>query len=125
MALESDDTTDDDGTTTFTTVRGTCCDGDRVNNVWIEGAVNEAGVGGICMLDSMNEVQVIHVLQHDPKARADLKRVTSNVALLELAATVPPLTTVSLGDRQSSELNRHADSIPFYSLFRGNPPTAR
>lgn len=131
MALDDDTTGTGDGTdgstsgSGFTTAAGTCCDGVRVNNVWVEGVVDEEGRGGICMLDSMSLTQIIWVLQHDPRARADLKKVTSNPELLALAETVPPLPTANVNDRQMNEINRHKDSIPFYSVFRGKPPTAR
>lgn len=126
MALDDDTTTEEETSGNgLTTAAGTCCDRDRVNNVWVEGVVDEDGRGGICMLDSMSIDQIIFVLQRDPKARADLKRVTSNETLLELADAVPALKTVEEADKAQSDLNRHADSIPFYSLFRGKPPTAR
>ena len=102
----------------------TKCDRDRVNNVWVEGA-DENGEGGICLLDTMTEAQVIYTLKRDETARADLRRVTSDVDLLTLADTVPRLTTDRTGDVLQSGLNRNADSVAFYSVFRGRPPTAR
>lgn len=102
----------------------TLCDRDRVNNVWVEGA-DENGEGGICLLDTMSEPQVIYVLQRDVKARADLCRVTSDEQLLELAVTVPLLSKGRFGDEIQKEVNRDASSLPFYSVFRGRPPTAR
>lgn len=115
---------EDESTTTTTTAPTTLCNLDRTNNVWVEGA-NENGEGGVCLLDTMNESQVIYVLQRDEKARADLRRVTSDPDLLTLADTVPRLTTDRTGDVLQSGLNRNAASIPFYSVFRGRPPTAR
>ena len=52
--------------TTESSTRTTYCDGDRKNNVWVEGVQDEDGNGGICMLDTMTEQQVAYVLQHDP-----------------------------------------------------------
>lgn len=103
----------------------TYCDRDRVNNVWVEGVVDENGNGGVCLLDTLCESQVIGVLQVDETARADLKRVTSDARLLELAETVPRLPTEEAGDKLQREVNRNGDSIPFYSVFRGQPPFAQ
>ena len=116
---------DDDTTTTEeVSVPTTLCNGDRVNNVWVEGAVDENGEGGICMLDTLSEAQIIYILQRDEKAREDLRRVTTNERLLELADTVPRLSTDRTGDGLSKGLNQGTVS-PFYSTFRGRPPTAR
>lgn len=100
----------------------TFCDRDRVNNVWVEGA-DAQGVGGVCLLDTMSDPQVIYVLQRDEVARADLRRVTSDPHLLELADSVPRLPTGRFGDEIQKEVNRN--SLPFYTVFRGRPPTAR
>lgn len=99
----------------------TKCDRDRVNNVWLEGA-DENGVGGVCLIDTMSEEQVVFVLQRDEVARADLKRITSDADLLNLADTVPRLQTVETDDQLQTQLNRHSETIPFYSQFRGQPP---
>ena len=100
----------------------TLCDGDRVNNVWVEGA-DENGVGGICLLDTMEECQVIYSIERDPTARADLLRVTTNEYLINLANTVPTLSTEVEGDKLQTEGNQ--GTIPFYTLFRGQPPFAQ
>ena len=99
----------------------TKCDRDRVNNVWVEGA-DENGEGGICLLDTMKDCQVIYSLERDELARQDLLRVTSDAHLLELANTVPPLPTTEEGDDLQKKLNRNAQSLPFYNQFRGNIP---
>jgi hypothetical protein len=91
----------------------------------VEGVVDAEGNGGICMLDTMTPAQVIYVLQHDPKAREDLQRVTTDAELKAWALTVPMLPTVEEGDRLQSGINTNARSIPFYSVFAGKPPTAR
>ena len=96
------------------------CDGDRTNNIWVEGGNPSIG-NGICLLDTMTESQVVYSLQHNPKAAADLKRVTTNEALLHLADTVPLLPTTVEEDETQKEMNRHDEpgSIPFYAIFRG------
>ena len=99
----------------------TLCDRDRKNNVWVEGA-DENGAGGLCLLDTMTEAQVIGVLKVNERARADLKRVTSDPQLLDLAEKIPRLPTEQDDDKLQRETNRNADSIPFYSIFRGQPP---
>lgn len=102
----------------------TLCNLDRRNNVWVEGA-DANGVGGICMLDNMTEDQVVGVLKVDDRARADLLKVTSDTRLRELADTVTRLPEKEESDKLQSEINRNKDSIPFYSIFRGNPPFAQ
>ncbi len=87
----------------------TLCDRDCSDNVWLEGSC--------CLLDTLTESQVVYTIQRNHQAREDLKRVTSNARLLELADTVPSLPTVEEGDRIQSEMN--AGSIPFYTVFRG------
>ena len=96
----------------------------RPNNIWLEGA-NEDGSSGICLLDTIEDGQVIYVLERDELAREDLLRITTDARLLELAEVVPRLPVDEIDDRLQTELNRHADSIPFYSQFRGQPPFAQ
>ena len=110
-----------DDTEEETTAPRTYCDRDRVNNCWVEGA-NENGEGGICLLDTMTEDQVVFVLQRDEQARADLRRVTSDEYLKGLADTVPRLPTGEHGDHLQQATNRNAASLPFYNQFRGKPP---
>ena len=104
----------------------TLCNRDRKNNVWVEGA-DENGEGGICLLDTIDQSQLVYVLQRDPKAREDLRRVTDDVSLINLADTVPELPKTNEGDDLQKEVNANdkAGSIPFYSIFRGQPPFAQ
>lgn len=89
----------------------TLCDGDTTNNEWFE--------SGICMLDSMCKEQVINVLQRNPKARDDLKRVTSCQELHDLVDAVPLLSGVNEDDAMQVRLNS-TDCLPQYTIFRGN-----
>jgi hypothetical protein len=75
----------------------------------------------------MSDAQIIHSLERDDQAREDLLTVTSDPALLELARTVPRLPTVEEADVEQALLNQpnNSGSIPFYSLFRGQPPFAQ
>lgn len=87
------------------------CDGDITNNEWFG--------EGVCLLDTMSKNQVIYTIQHNPKARDDLKRVTSCVEILRLLELVPLLPTVQEDDEMQRELNR-GDALPFYTIFRGS-----
>jgi len=98
-------------------------------NVWVERGCSSVDVNapGVCMLDTMTDDQVIYVLERDEKARADLLLVTSDAHLRELAQTIARLPTYQDDDKLQSDMNRnHAPaSIPFYALFRGQPPFAQ
>jgi hypothetical protein len=95
-------------------------------NVWVErgDTPNDVNALGVCMLDTMCEEQVIESLRRDEQAREDLLKVTSDPRLLELARTVPRLPVVETMDAEQAYLNRSntAESIPFYAIFRGQPP---
>ena len=103
----------------------TKCDREWYGNVWVERG--DPSAVGICMLDTMTEEQVIHVLERDDKARADLLRVTSDPRLLELARIIPRLPETEEMDRDQTQGNRNSTpaSTPFYALFRGQPPFAQ
>lgn len=105
---------------------GTRCDLDRTNNMWVEGGDPKVG-SGLCLLDSMSDAQIVYSLQHNQNAARDLLRVTSDPHLRELAATVELLPTAEEEDKLQSDLNRNdeAGSIPFYAIFRGQPPFAQ
>lgn len=100
----------------------TKCDGDTKNNVWVERGDENAI--GICLLDTMSEPQVIHVVERDETARQDLLRVTTDPRLQEIARTVPRLPTYEESDEQQKDINRSytAASIPFYAIFQGRTP---
>lgn len=106
-------------------------------NVWVERASVSANlfatatpdysVTGICSLDTLKEDQIINIIERDDKARADLLKVTSNHHLRKLALTVPKLPTMELVDAEQLNQNRpnEPSSIPFYAVFRGQPPFAQ
>ncbi len=104
----------------------TLCNGDRVYNMWVEGGVPSQGTGN-CLLDTMTEEQVLYTLNHNPRAARDLARVTTDPVLRQMAAEVPLLPTVVEEDEIQKETNRHKEpgSIPFYAIFRGQPPFAQ
>ena len=102
----------------------TYCDLNRANNVWVEGVVDlPNGKNGICMLDTMTADQVIYVLKHDPKAREDLKKVTSDQTLLGLLEDVPLLSSAQPADQQTRASAR--SGMTYYSVFKGRPPNAQ
>jgi hypothetical protein len=89
----------------------TLCDGDTSNNEWYE--------EGICLLDTMTREQVIWSLERNPKARDDIKRVTTCVDLLLLAEQVPLLPVEQEDDIQQRNFNQN-DCLPYFTIFRGN-----
>ena len=98
-------------------------------NVWVErgDSPNDVTAPGVCMLDTMTDAQVVYVLERDPQAREDLKTVTSDPHLLEMAESVPMLPTPEQTDIEQALLNQpnNSGSIPLYSIFRGQPPFAQ
>jgi len=103
----------------------TKCDRDKTNNVWVEGHDPEKGVPGICLLDTLEDYQVIDVLQRDERARQDLLRVTSDPHLLDLAVKIPRFPTTEEGDELQKDFGNTTSASPFYSIFRGQPPFAQ
>lgn len=99
-----------------------CDQWDGSKNCWVE--QGDETSTGICMLDTMNECQLVYVLERDPQARRDMFTVTSDPYLLNLAKTVPPLPKVEHADVEQALVNKPNEpaSIPFYALFRGQPP---
>jgi len=89
----------------------TLCDGDITNNCWF--------TEGVCLLDTMSKAQIVYTIEHNPKAREDLKKVTSCEPILNLLNDVPLLSTQQEDDAQQRTLNQ-ADSLPFYTLYKGN-----
>lgn len=98
-------------------------------NVWVEKGCNpgDENATGVCMLDTMCDAQIIYVLERDDQARKDLLKVTSDQHLRELAKTVPRLPTVEQADVEQANINQpnNSGSIPFYAIFRGQPPFAQ
>jgi len=104
----------------------TLCDLDVEDNVWVEGVVDlAAGKRGICTLDYLNRPQIVDILRHDPRAREDLPRVTSNLELRQLVVDTQLYPAKEPSEELQSRSARNPASFPFYSVFRGRPPTAR
>ena len=99
------------------------------DNVWVERGCspNDVNAPGVCALDTLCDEQIIYILERDEKARADLLKVTTDPHLIELANTVPRLPTVEQADVEQSLVNQpnNSGSIPFYAIFRGQPPFAQ
>jgi len=96
------------------------------DNVWVErgDGPSDGDAPGVCMLDTLEDCQIIYILQRDEKARQDLIRITSDPHLLELARTTPRLPVVERMDAEQAQFNQpnNPGSIPFYAVFRGQPP---
>jgi hypothetical protein len=104
---------------------GSYCDLNIEDNVWVEGVVDLSASPqkrGICMLDTMSRQQVAYVLQHDPRARCDLPKVTSNPQLLAYLDQVQLLPTGNHADAQQRRANSRPGGLPFYNQFGGRPP---
>jgi hypothetical protein len=97
--------------------------------MWVErgDTPNDVNAIGICLLDTMSDAQVIYTIEHDEAAREDLLRVTTDPRLIELATTVPRLPVVEEVDAEQAVNNRtnEPSAIPFYAVFRGQPPFAQ
>lgn len=100
-----------------------------MRNVWVERGCspNDVTAPGVCLLDTMTEAQIIYSLERDDVARADLLTITSDEHLHELARTIPRLALPEQTDVEQAFLNQphNSGSIPFYALFRGQPPFAQ
>lgn len=100
-----------------------------MKNVWIErgDGPNDATALGVCMLDTLCEDQVIYILERDDVARADLLKITTDPTLVGLAKTIPRLPIVEETDVEQALINQpnNPASIPFYAIFRGQPPFAQ
>ncbi len=94
------------------------CDRDRRKNVWVEGNVNDdTGEGGICLLDTLTEDEIVHAIERSEVARGDLVKVTSDPFLLSLAAGVARLPTGEPADEEMRKFR--PPPPPFYALFQG------
>ncbi len=95
-------------------------------NVWVErgDSPNDVTAPGICMLDTMDDSQIIYCLERDEVARRDLLTVTSDPHLHQLAQQIARLPVEEEADKLQRDLNRNNSpaSSPFYALFRGQPP---
>ncbi len=87
------------------------CTGDCCNNVWIE--------NGKCTLDNLTFDQVWFILGKNPRAKRDLLRITSDPQLIELANNTK-LVVDELEDAKVPERLVNKNTIPFYTVLRGN-----
>ena len=97
--------------------RCTMCTGDTANNIWF--VPRAVGYPGRCILDELTYDDVYRVLLKNPNAAKDLARVTDNPKLLSLAREVKPLVD-PLDDDKIMANRLHANSLPFYTVLRGN-----
>lgn len=107
----------------------TKCNRDTKDNVWVERGDNPGSENapGICLLDTLNEAQVIDIVSRDECARKDLLRVTDDPRLIQIAKTTKRLPTTEEADLQQKWVNKNEAPAgnPFYAVFRGQPPFAQ
>jgi hypothetical protein len=91
----------------------TLCTGDTSKNIWYQ--------GGKCKLDQLTYSTVIYILSRNRNAKADLLRITSDPCLIQIAnRTGLVVPTIEDSARVEARLNNPAQTLPFYTLFRGN-----
>lgn len=94
----------------------TVCTGDVTNNVWF--VARAPGFAGRCILDELTFDQVAHVLSKNPRAKADLLRITTDPRLVRLANEAKLVETDQTADeRFARKLN--SDILPHYTVTRG------
>jgi hypothetical protein len=78
----------------------------------------QPGYPGRCILDEMTFEQVYWILSHNPSAKCHMLRITSDPCLVKMANATGLVIPIP---EQNAELERRLnDSIPFYTLFKGN-----
>lgn len=91
---------------------------DRTCNMfWREG---QNGFAGSSPLDLMTYGQVAYILRRNPRAKADLLRITDDPCLVALANSVA-LSIPDDVENQTAVDRLQANSLPFYAVFKGNP----
>ncbi len=89
------------------------CDGDCSNNMWF--------VKGQCRLDQLLYDQVYFILQKNPNAKHDLLKITTDEKLRWMANTTRLVqSTIQEDIRPYNVINNPRNTLPFYTLFRGN-----
>lgn len=98
-------------------------------NIWVErgGLPEDQACPGVCLLDTLSTADVINTLQRSVQAAKDMEAATSDPLLLRLARTVQRLPEVQEDDKIQSNVNNNKaqGSLPYYAIFRGNPPFAQ
>lgn len=74
--------------------------------------------GGRCILDEMTFEQVITILSRNPHAKEHMLKITSDPCLIKLANQISLVTP--LQEQNLSLMRRLNESIPFYTLYKGN-----
>ncbi len=93
--------------------RKTLCTGDTSKNIWFE--------KGKCRLDDLTYSTVIFILTRNRNAKSDLLRITSDPCLIDIAnKTRLVVPQIEDDARAAARINNPAQTLPFYTLFRGN-----
>jgi hypothetical protein len=95
----------------------TVCTGNLEDNIWFQ--KRAPGFPGRCILDEMTYDQVYDVLRRNPCAADDLKKITNNPKLLLLAKEVKLVVPDQVDDEAAAK-KLNANSIPLYTVFKGN-----
>lgn len=83
------------------------------DNIWYQ--------TNLCRLDELTYADVAYILSRNPKAKSDLYKITTDPNLLALANTVRLLPDPKAdGEIAARRINNPAQTLPFYTLFRGN-----
>lgn len=98
------------------------CNGDRTDNMfWRLGA---PGYPGKCILDEMNFGQLQRILSRNPLAQEHLARITDSPIIRKFASETPMTMSEAddsqqFSDRINKKDGRGADTLPFYTVFKG------
>ncbi len=95
----------------------TKCNGDTRDNIWM--VSDQPGYDCKCKLDVMTYEQVIEVLERVPYANVQLAKITDDECLLRLAREIKLRIPVQ-EDNQIAVSRLTKNTLPFYTLFRGN-----
>lgn len=93
----------------------TVCTGSTANNIFF--------VNGKCKLDQMTYEQVVLVLKRHAGAAEQLRRITSDPALLSLANETKTYAQEEAEEKAAhARINGGPNSLPFYTSMRGVLP---
>lgn len=80
--------------------------------------IEQPGYEGRCILDEMTFEDVLRILSRNPAAREHMLRITSDPCLVKMAQLTD--VVIPIAEQDQAFMRRINNSIPFYTLFRGN-----